>query len=130
MRMLKTFVCLLVLAPAAHGQEQNRVITGDTSATRLSIAQPVWQVSRDTFLSPLSVEILYGDRVDLLLRPGSFANDLGPWMLEKKTDILSPWNLELRDEEKYSTWRSILGSVQIGGAAYLAYRYIKNHGLR
>jgi len=47
-----------------------------------------------------------------------------------KTDIMSPWELELEDQEKYSTWRSILGSIQLSGAAYLGYEYLKKHGLR
>jgi hypothetical protein len=130
MEILKTLFCFLVLALAAHGQEQNKVLIDDTLTNRLSIAQPQREVSRDTFLSPLSIEILYGDRADLLLQPHGVLDELQPWMIEKKTDMLSPWNLELRDQEEYRTWRSILGSVQVGGAAYLAYRYITKHGFR
>lgn len=128
--MLKTFFLLFAFVLAANGQEQKDVLARDTLADRISLAQPEWQDSRTTLLSPLSFEILYGDRVDLLLQPQGVLGESRPWMLETKTDILSPWNLELKDEEKYSTWRSILGSVQVGGAAYLAYRYITKHGFR
>jgi hypothetical protein len=130
MKILGTFLCLSVLALVVHGQEQNRILIEDTLATRLSIAQPEWQVSRDTSLSPLSLKIIYGDRVDLLFQPHGVLSESRPWMHGTKTDIMSPWELELEDQEKYSTWRSILGSIQLSGAAYLGYEYLKKHGLR
>lgn len=130
MKILKTLLWFLVLALAAHAQEQNRILIGDTLATRLSIAQPEWQVSRDTFLSPQSIQILFGDRVDLLLQPHGVLSESRPWMLETKTDIMSPWKLELEDQARYSTWRSILGSIQLSGAAYFGYEYLKKHGFR
>jgi hypothetical protein len=130
MKILKTLLWFFVLALVAHGQEQNRIHITDTLATRLSIAQPQWEVSADTFLSPLSIKILYGDRADLLLQPHGVLDEPHPWMLQTKTDIMSPWNLELEDQERYNIWRSILGSIQLTGAAYLGYEYLKKHGFR
>jgi hypothetical protein len=130
MKIFRLLFFLLFFGLTANAQEQNTLLVDDTMATRLTMAQPEWQVSTDTILSPQSIRLLYGDLTDLLIQPHGVFDEREPWMLQKKTDIMSPWRLELQDQEKYNTWRSILGSVQIGGAAYLGYLYLKKHGLR
>ena len=130
MRILKLLFLLLSFALAANAQEQNSLIIQDTIRTRLSIAQPEWQVRTDTILSPQSIRLLYGDLSDLLLQPRGVLDERQPWMIGSRADLLSPWKLELQDQEKYNTWRSILGSIQLTGAAYFGYEYLKKHGLR
>ncbi len=130
MKIFRLFFFLPIFALAANAQEQNSLFIQDTLRTRLSIAQPEWQVLKDTILSPQSIRLLYGDLTDLLLQPRGVFDEREPWMLQKKTDIMSPWKLELQDQAKYNTWRSILGSIQLSGAAFLGYEYLKKHGLR
>ena len=128
MRMLKIFLAIFVLVVTAEGQDMKASF--DTVAGRITIAQQELRSTRPDLLSPLSFDILYGHNVDLLLQTLGHHSDLGSWMLAGKTDLLSPWRLELKVEEKYSPLRSVLGSVQLAGTGYLAYQYIKKHGFR
>jgi len=84
--MPKVLILLFVLSTAANAQEQKDSFIEGTSAIPLSLAQPEWQVSRDTFLSPQSIQILYGDRVDILLRPDAILSESRRRILETKTD--------------------------------------------
>jgi hypothetical protein len=53
-----------------------------------------------------------------------------PWDSQQKLGLATCWTNELRRQEEYRTFRLILGSIQAGGAAYLAYRYLKKYGLK
>ena len=52
------------------------------------------------------------------------------WKLQEKLGIESAWKNELLEQEKTKTLRTILGSISMGGAAYLAYKHIKKYGLK
>ncbi len=68
-------------------------------------------------------------RINLSQQRGApFQSDL--WLLESRANLLSPLRLELKSQEKYQIWRTILGSVQVGGMAYLLYLHFKKYGLR
>jgi|WetSurMetagenome_2_1015567.scaffolds.fasta_scaffold474545_2 hypothetical protein len=66
-----------------------------------------------------------------LLQP-SFPYAMQPFSLKlpEKIDLTSPWNCELTDRNKMRTVYMILGSVQTGAVAYMAYRQLKKHGLK
>jgi len=49
--------------------------------------------------------------------------------LTKEIDISSPWKLELAEQNEFRTLGLILGSIEAGGAAYIAYRHIKKYGI-
>ena len=51
------------------------------------------------------------------------------WNRGGAIDIASPWKIHLEEQNKHQTWRNVLGTVQLGGVAYLAYRHIKKYGL-
>jgi hypothetical protein len=55
-----------------------------------------------------------------ILTPRQFA-----WDFKEKLDLTAPLKLELADQEKHETWRAILGSIQVGGVAYLVYKHFK-----
>ncbi len=80
--------------------------------------------------APPSLELLLGQSPSVLSEPAESPFQSRSWMLQSKPDLLSPWRLELKDQEKYQVWRSILGSVQMGGMAYLLYMHIRKYGLR
>jgi hypothetical protein len=42
--------------------------------------------------------------------------------------IETMWKSKLQDEKKYRTLWMVLGSVEMGGALYVAYRHIKKYG--
>jgi hypothetical protein len=53
-----------------------------------------------------------------------------PWDSQQKLSLATCWTNDLRRQQEYHTFRMILGSIQAGGAAYLAYRYIKRYGFK
>ncbi len=45
-------------------------------------------------------------------------------------DLAAPWKLQLARENEHRTLYTILGTVQAGGVAYLAYKHIQKHGFK
>ena len=50
------------------------------------------------------------------------------WQNPPKADLLSPYLLKRESEKKLSTLYSIVGAVQLGAVAYVAYRHVKKFG--
>lgn len=50
--------------------------------------------------------------------------------LQQNLSITSTWKNELLKQEEYKTLRTIIGSVEMGGVAYLAYLHMKKYGLK
>jgi len=44
--------------------------------------------------------------------------------------MMTPYLLESQREEELKTLKYVLGTVQVAGVAYLAYRYLKKNGLK
>lgn len=65
----------------------------------------------------------------LHLKFGSSSNALNS-IIEQNLDVSEIWKIGKLREDELKTLRSILGSVQLGGVAYLAYRHIKKYGLK
>lgn len=78
----------------------------------------------------LSSELLLGVPAPTVQKWREFPFQSDLWMLESRANLLAPLRLELKSREKYRIWRTILGSVQVGGMAYLMYLHFKNYGLR
>ncbi|MFA6979673.1 MAG: hypothetical protein WC209_10150 [Ignavibacteriaceae bacterium] len=51
-------------------------------------------------------------------------------IIEQNLDVSEIWKIGKLKDDELKTLRSILGSVQLGGVAYLAYKHIKKYGLR
>ena len=51
-------------------------------------------------------------------------------IIEQNLDVSEIWKIGALKEEELKTLRAILGSVQLGGVAYLAYKHIKKYGLK
>jgi hypothetical protein len=52
------------------------------------------------------------------------------WIFKIKIDLETSWKQELAKQEEYQTLRSILGSIEMGGVAYLTYLHLKKYGLK
>ena len=65
----------------------------------------------------------------LHLKFGSSSNSLHS-IIEQNLDVSEIWKIGKLKDDELKTLKSILGSVQLGGAAYLAYKHIKKYGLR
>ena len=53
-----------------------------------------------------------------------------PWGSQQKFSLATCWTNEWRRQQEYRTFRMILGSIQAGGALYLAYRHMKKYGFK
>jgi hypothetical protein len=141
------FVILLAFASlfSSFSQEQKHNPSSDSTAVRapafetLSLFPPPAATPSlslksnldgfDGFLS--RTPILAGSEYGLgFLRLSLAAPIPPPWDSQQKLSLATCWTNELRRQEEYRTFRMILGSIQAGGAAYLAYRYLKKYGLK
>lgn len=65
----------------------------------------------------------------LHLKFGSSSNTLHS-IIKQNLDVSGIWKIGALKEDEFKTLRSILGSVQLGGVAYLAYKHIKKYGVK
>lgn len=118
------------LTPVLSGQERTSLQVRDSSAnlsqlfdSRLLFFTPTFTVSRA--LEPVPETF-----------PGSFSNSFvtspqfNSWSYQEKIDLDSPLKIQLAKQNEYGTLRVVLGTVQLGGVAYIAYRHIKKYGLK
>ncbi|MBA4312725.1 MAG: hypothetical protein C0417_08855 [Chlorobiaceae bacterium] len=124
-RIFYILILLFVLMPVAHGQEPK-----DTSTIKPNIFDSGLSIVTPPVLSNLSFRtapVFY----PTLLQP-SFTLSMQPfsWKSPEKVDLVSSWKSVLAKQEELRTLRTILGTVQLGGVAYLAYRHIKKYGLK
>jgi hypothetical protein len=90
-------------------------------------------LGKPTLLLPPSLRSDAGRRVPPFLFAGETPGIPPPFlggMMEMKADLTSPFRLQMESEARLRTLRTVLGTVQVGGVAYLAYRYIKKYGLK
>lgn len=133
MRNMKATVIILVLglvfAFTAFGQHPS-----DTGAIHtVTLIDPGLALGKPTFLLPPSLR--YDSKI---MDPfsGYFGENsaLPPLLLGgtmgKRLDLLVSFRLQMESEARLRPLQTILGTVQFGGAAYLAYRYLKKNGLK
>ena len=106
----------------ASSQEQKNVQPRDTSASKLRIDYSEPLFPKLSFLPFQPLDLYYQPPVTMSHSMFS--------MVPEKIDLVSPWKLQLANQEKYATWRTIMGSIQLGGVAYIAYQHIKKYGLK
>ena len=121
----------LVFTITGFAQQSSRVDSADTN--RILIIDPGISTGRPVLLLPPSLrddeEIIFPHSFLLAGKPGAPP----PFLMgisQPQTDLLAPLKLQMQGEEKLRPLRTILGTVQIGGVAYMAYRYLKKHGLK
>ena len=51
-------------------------------------------------------------------------------VIQGKPDLMSPWKLEMENQEKFGAWQIILQSIELGGVSYIGYEHIKKYGLK
>ena len=110
------------LTLVASGQERTSVQPPDTSVNRQQSFHSESLFVRLSFWHPQSLGFLY--QLPAVPSQSIF------WTLPEKTDLVSPWKLELANQEEYQTMRTILGSIELGGVAYIGYQHIKKYGLK
>jgi hypothetical protein len=127
--MMKIFLLIILLSPSLiiFGQnEPHSYVPSDSLKKTMNenIIPPV-AVKPDLFI-PLSAVNSFSLSLRLGLNPCAplLANNSG-----LNTDLLYPSQSLLNEQYKLSFLYSILGAVQTGAIAYMAYQHIKKFGL-
>jgi len=125
---------ILLSTLVASGQQHSQGERPDSDATkRAIIVDPGLSLGKPTLLLPPSLRDDTAPVIPPFLlsekSPGIPVPFLGgsPSM---KVDLTSPLRLQMAREERLRPLWTVLGTVEVGGAAYAAYRYIKKHGLK
>jgi len=113
----------------AKGQEQKSA-QQDTSIKRSRFYDPELFLVKPAIIIPQSFGGTQKNFSDFLHQ--SLAVPMPPfsWTYKTKIDLESTWKQELTKQEEYRTLRTILGSIEMGGVAYLSYLHLKNYGLK
>jgi hypothetical protein len=133
MKIPGTIFLSLVITFAASGQQRpGGDTTGADTVSRITIIDPGISYGKPTLLFPLSLQYdaMNGFPTFLFLEetPGVRPPPLGG-MIQQKADLVSPLRLQMESANRLKTLRTVLGTVQLGGVVYLAYRHIKKYGL-
>jgi len=132
MRIVGILLLSFTFTLAASGQQRSDLQSTDTaSVRRIVIVDPGISLGRATLLLSPSFE-----RDSLFIFP-SFLHlkedfPVGPpfvgGVFEERVDLLSPLRLQMGKESQLRSLQVVLGTVEIAGVAYLAYRHIKKYG--
>jgi hypothetical protein len=111
-----------------HGQTSSVTGRVDTSDNHVRLIDPGISSGRPVFLLPPSLSIIPGDFGESELQgfgaPPPFLGN----SVTGKIDLIAPFKLQLEKQKELQTLRSVLGTVQVGAVAYLAYKQIKRWG--
>ena len=119
-------------AYVTFAQQDTSAVTHTNTVDRVVIVDPGISLGIPTLLLPRSLdertafvvppfitrEGSPGQRLPFLIRP-----------LREEIDMLAPLHLQWEREKKLQPLYTVLGAVQLGGVAYIAYQHIKKHGL-
>jgi hypothetical protein len=125
-RQVRILILLFVSALPATGQE--RTTSTDTTAAAMKIDVPPLPFAKPDLSLPPSLELITNDYSPEYFR----ASLTAPLSLTEKAshEIQGIWQQELARQNEGKTWRAILGSIQMGGTAYLLYEHIRKYGLK
>ena len=127
--------CLLslLITTVATGQQGNDVsVPQDTTTVRnIVLLDPGLSLGRAVLLLPPTEErdTMFTAPSFLFLK-GSVAPE--PFFgggVGAKADLVSPLRLQMEKESRLRTLQTVLGSVQLAGVSYLAYKQLKRAGL-
>lgn len=134
-----TLVLMVLLPGALRGQTAGGAVTADTARSRgISLYEPyVEPYLPDVEAALLLLQPLRGDPALDLVPPLLLSGSMR-WMdlrsagrqEDLRASMMTPYLLERQREEELETLKYVLGTVQVAGVAYLAYRYLKKNGLK
>ncbi len=131
-RIVRTFGVILQLmlySAAVPAQEQQKGPATDTSRVQPAVLVEV-PLGKPILHLPLSFgpELQFKRFLLTDIHYGVPPAFLGG-AYEFKTDLISPYLLQRQRDNELSTLYRVLGVVELGGAAYIAYLHIKKYGL-
>ncbi len=129
-KILYVTILLCASMVTAIGQEQKNSQPQDTSLNRTRNIDSEFLFDKPSVLFHPSLRATPEYYPNLLQPSFTLGMQTISWKSPERIDLVSPWQYELTKQEELRTLRTILGTVQLGGVAYLAYRHIKKHGLK
>ena len=148
-QMMKSLFVLILTSAFAlnvYGQEQKQNPQQDSSASKTQTFDARSLYLYPSVSLPLSFKTGSEGLKGFLSQPSSAASpEYVPGFLRlslasplpsltaephQKLSLTSCWRDDLAKQQEYQTFRMILGSIEAGGAAYLAYKHIKKYGLK
>jgi len=132
MKPVSVLLLLLFLHAVSSGQQQSAGTTADSARTTgIIILDPGLSTGRSTLLLPPALQFegtpedtsIFGLWKKTAVRPPLLSGLLGP-----KADLTATLRVMWAKEGELKTLRTVLGTVQIGGVAYLAYRALTAKG--
>jgi hypothetical protein len=125
---LMVFFCL---TPVSYSQGQIISEPRDTIVRTVKLDTIRYSFLEQPNFIPLSFAIASENTLSLLDQSILFPTQSFSWTIENnKIDLSAPWKLELARREENRTMYTILGSVNFGGAMYIAYRHVKKYGFK
>lgn len=118
---------LLLCTPLLRGQASLPAAPPDSSRKdRIFLQDPGISTGKPTFFIPPR----FINEMSIVL-PSSFDDALYPgsprFLTDPKLDLLSPLRLQRERDGQLGMLRSILGSIQFAGAAFIAVRSLQKH---
>jgi hypothetical protein len=128
MKITGSMFLIVILAAMTTAQELNTIQSADTLVLkRLVFPGPKNSLGRPSFLPParLSDAAITHDFPTSFL---GYALLSEPPVPEQRADLSWQMVLSRKNEDPLESVRMMLGAVEAGGAAYIAYRHIRKYG--
>ena len=126
MKLIGSLLLPLVIVVGSSGQQQSAVSPADTARTTgVVILDPGLSTGKAIVLLPPALqfeESAEETSIFALWKKTSLRPPLLAGMLEPKADLTATLRAQWSKDNQLSTLRTVLGTVQIGGVAYMAYR--------
>lgn len=130
MKSAGIIILFFLLTLSANGQELPSVQLRDTSIINHGILDPEYLTGAFSLSLPLSLRIIPESNPYQFGQPSLLSLQYGSQKLQQNLDLSSIWKREISKQEEYKTLRMVMGSIQAGGAAYLAYLHFKKYGFK
>jgi len=114
-------VCF-ALTYIANSQEQLSVQRADSSVNAMQSSH-----SESLFVRPL---LFHPQSLWFFDNPFAIQSPVIFGTFQEKTYLMSPWKLEMENQEKFGAWQTILQSIELGGVSYIGYEHLKKYGLK
>ena len=129
-KLFGIIILIFTFTHTANGQEQKSVQQQDTSIKRSRFYDPELFLVKPAIIIPQSFGSTQKNFSDFFHQSLTVPMPPFSWTYKAKIDLQSAWKQELTKQEEYRTLRTILGSIEMGGVAYLTYVHLKNYGLK
>ncbi|MCK9210094.1 MAG: hypothetical protein M0P61_04575 [Ignavibacteriaceae bacterium] len=129
MKFIQIFIFSFVATFSICGQGLQQVSKEDSTPVKPPIYNTQLFITSPILSLPFAFSTVHNNYPESLhLKFGSSSNLNS--IIEQNLDVSEIWKIGKLKDDELKTLRSILGSVQLGGVAYLAYKHIKKYGLK